>query len=238
MRDQRIGLRNKMCICTVVILFLVLTFGISSKASAVNMSYRTGSYEYSATQTGQTFTIYRRKFTSAQKQKLTTVQGSWFSLQKVYNDSLYFEVGRLDHSDYSDVWMCNIKTKRKKCLKQNVEVAGKNGKYLCVATNAHDPAPLSFWVYNMRTQKCLKTNYNVFNTYKAKITGDKLYYARMVGKNRDANGCYTFQIRCKNLKTGKENYVVKSFKAAGIKEITAKYVKYYLPGNVVKNKVY
>ena len=41
-RKQRIGLKNT--ICTVVILFLILTFGISLKASAGVMSCRTGIY--------------------------------------------------------------------------------------------------------------------------------------------------------------------------------------------------
>lgn len=236
MREQRIGLKNT--ICTVVILFLILTFGISLKASAGVMPYRTGSYEYNVTQTGQTYTIYRRKLTSAQKQKLTTVQGSWINLQKVYNDSLYFEVGKPNYTDQSDVWMCNIKTKQKKRLKRKAEIVGKSGKYLCIASNSGDLASLPFSVYNMRTQKGQKVKYKVYNVYKAKISGDKLYYARMIGKKGDANGCFTFQIWCRNLKTGKENCIVKNFKARGIKEITAKYVKYNLPGNIVKNKVY
>lgn len=236
MREQRIGLKNT--ICTVVILFLILTFGISLKASAGVMPYRTGSYEYNVTQTGQTYTIYRRKLTSAQKQKLTTVQGSWINLQKVYNYSLYFEVGKPNYTDQSDVWMCNIKTKQKKRLKRKAEIVGKSGKYLCIASNSGDLASLPFSVYNMRTQKGQKVKYKVYNVYKAKISGDKLYYARMIGKKGDANGCFTFQIWCRNLKTGKENCIVKNFKARGIKEITAKYVKYNLPGNIVKNKVY
>ena len=56
----------------------------------------------------------------------------------------------------------------------------------------------------------------------------------MVGKNRDANGCYTFQIRCKNLKTGKENYVVKSFKAVGIKEIELVLITLYLENLILR----
>lgn len=235
-RKQRIGLKNT--ICTVVILFLILTFGISLKASAGVMSCRTGSYEYIATQNGQTYTIYRRKLTSAQKQKLTTVQGSWINLQKVYNDSLYFEVGKLNFSDQSDVWMCNIKTKQKKRLKRNAEIVGKNGKYLCIAPNAAAPVSLSLNVYNLRTQKWKNVKHKVFNVYKAKISGDRLYYARMIGEHKDVNRCFTFQIWCKNLKTGKENCVVKNFKATVITEITAKYVKYNLPGNIVKNKMY
>lgn len=222
MKKQRINLKSTIRICILFILLFATILGMPKIASAMTpSSYRTGSYEYSAIQSrdiSNVYTIYRHKLGSSQKQNLTVVIGSSLTLQKVYNNSLYFEVGQIGHPDLSNVYKYNFKTKKMICIRKNVDISGKSGKYLCISSCSYAPSSVRFWVYNMKTGKSKETQYRVYNRFKAQIIGDKLYYAIKNGN--------MMKIRCKDLRTGKERNLTSEFKANFLVKITSKYVSY------------
>lgn len=111
-----------------------------------------------------------------QKLKVDKESDMFYDVANVYGNNVY--LNRTQGAGDSNVYVCNMKTQKMKCVKKNFNIQSATGKYMIAATYLPtDITPYPTWIYQITSKGLQKVKKLGTDTSGTRIVGEKVYYA-------------------------------------------------------------
>lgn len=149
---------------------------------------------------------------------------------KIYKNLLYYEKDHINNSTLIDLWIYNLKTQKKTCVKKNAVIRKQSGTTLLLTPNTGALVPLPCYVYNLTTGKSKRIDSASIST---DLINGKIYYAQCLSSRYSGKG-YKLKLYSYNIKNGKKAALSKTFYADYCYAFTSKTVTYRSSGKTYK----
>ena len=149
---------------------------------------------------------------------------------KIYKNLLYYEKDHINNSTLIDLWIYNLKTKKKTCVKKNAVIRKQSGTTLLLTPMCGALVPLPCYVYNLTTGKSKRIDSASIST---DLINGKIYYAKCLSSRYSGKG-YKLKLYSYNIKNGKKAALSKTFYADYYYAFTSKTVTYRSSGKTYK----